>query len=252
VTLFDLKGKKALVTGGSRGLGRGMAEGLLEAGADVAILSRSGTIFTTAVYLCQAAARPVHPIQADMLDRAQLRRAFDRGLEKLGALDILVVNHGIQRRFPAEEFPVEDWDAILEINLTSMFLLDQLAGRVMLAQGHGKIINIASLLSFSGGFTVPAYAAAKGGVAQLTKALANEWAGRGVNVNAIAPGYMVTESTATLVTDPVRNRDISARIPAGRWGQPEDLKGIVVFLASEASNYVHGTVIPVDGGWMGR
>ena len=133
-----------------------------------------------------------------------------------------------------------------------MFLLNQLAGRVMLAQGHGKIINVASLLSFSGGFTVPAYAAAKGGVAQLTKALANEWARRGVNVNAIAPGYMVTDSTAALIADPVRNREISARIPVGRWGQPEDLQGIVIFLASEASDYVHGAVIPVDGGWMGR
>ena len=219
--LFDLTGRKALVTGGSRGLG-------------------------------QAAGRPVHPIQADLSDRTQLHWAFDEGLEKLGGLDILVVNHGIQRRFPAEDFPVEEWDEVLEVNLTSMFLLNQLAGRVMLAQGHGKIINVASLLSFSGGFTVPAYAAAKGGVAQLTKALANEWAGRGVNVNAIAPGYMVTDSTAALIADPVRNREISARIPAGRWGQPEDLQGIVIFLASDASNYVHGAVILVDGGWMGR
>ncbi|NIO09551.1 MAG: SDR family NAD(P)-dependent oxidoreductase, partial [Deltaproteobacteria bacterium] len=177
--LFDLTGKKGLVTGGSRGLGRGMAEGLLEAGADVAILSSSDTIFSAAEALGQVAGRPVHPIQADLSDRAQLHRAFDESLEKLGALDILVVNHGIQRRYPAEDFPVEDWDVILEINLTSMFLLDQLAGRIMLAQGHGKIINVASLLSFSGGFTVPAYAAAKGGVAQLTKALANEWARRG-------------------------------------------------------------------------
>jgi 2-deoxy-D-gluconate 3-dehydrogenase len=252
VRLFDLTEKKALVTGGSRGLGRGMAEGLLEAGADVAVFSSSHTIFSAAEALWQAAGRPVHPIQADLSDRAQLHRAFDESLEKLGGLDILVVNHGIQRRFPAEDFPVEDWDVILETNLTSMFLLNQLAGRVMLAQGQGKIINIASLLSFSGGFTVPAYAAAKGGVAQLTKALANEWAKRGVNVNAIAPGYIVTDSTAALVADPARNRDITARIPAGRWGQPEDLKGIVVFLASEASNYVHGVVIPVDGGWMGR
>jgi 2-deoxy-D-gluconate 3-dehydrogenase len=252
MNLFDLTKKKALVTGGSRGLGRGMAGGLLEAGADVAILGSSDIIFSAAEALGQATGRPVYPIQADLSDRAQLHRAFDESLEKLGALDILVVNHGIQRRFPAEEFPVEDWDVILETNLTSMFLLNQLAGRVMLAQGQGKIINIASLLSFSGGFTVPAYAAAKGGVAQLTKALANEWAGRGINVNAIAPGYLVTDSTAALVADPVRNRDIIARIPAGRWGQPEDLKGIVVFLASEASNYIHGVVIPVDGGWMGR
>ena len=250
--LFDLTGRKALVTGGSRGLGRGMAEGLLKAGADVAIVSSSDMIFSAAEALGQAAGRPVHPIQADLSDRTQLRRAFDEGLEKLGGLDILVVNHGIQQRFPAEDFPVEEWDTILEVNLTSMFLLNQLAGRVMLAQGHGKIINVASLLSLSGGFTVPAYAAAKGGVAQLTKALANEWAGRGVNVNAIAPGYMVTDGTAALIADPVRNREISVRIPVGRWGQPEDLQGIVIFLASEASNYVHGAVILVDGGWMAR
>ncbi len=252
MTLFDLTGKKALVTGGSRGLGRGMAEGLLEAGADIAILSSSDTIFNTAQELEQAVGQPVHPIQADLSDRAELQRAFDESLEKLGTLDILVVSHGIQRRFPSEEFPIEAWDLVLETNLTSMFLLNQLAGGVMLAQGHGKIINVASMLSFSGGFSVPAYAAAKGGVAQLTKALANEWAKRGVNVNAIAPGYFVTDSTAALVADPVRNRDISARIPAGRWGQPEDLHGIVVFLASEASSYIHGAVIVVDGGWMGR
>jgi 2-deoxy-D-gluconate 3-dehydrogenase len=250
--LFDLTGRKALVTGGSRGLGAGMARGLVKAGADVAIVSSSDTIFGAAETLGREAGRPVHPIQADLSDRAQLQRAFDEGVEKLGGQDILVVSHGIQRRFRAEDFPVEDWEMVLEVNLTSMFLLNQLAGRVMLAQGHGKIINVASLLSFSGGFTVPAYAAAKGGVAQLTKALANEWARHGVNVNAIAPGYMVTDLNAALIADPVRNREIGARIPAKRWGQPEDLEGIVVFLASEASNYVHGAVIPVDGGWMAR
>jgi 2-deoxy-D-gluconate 3-dehydrogenase len=250
--LFDLTGRKAVVTGASRGLGAGMAGGLLKAGADVAIVSSSDTILGAAETLGREAGRPVHAIQADLSDRAQLRRAFDEGLEKLGGQDILVVSHGIQRRFRAEDFPVEDWEMVLEVNLTSMFLLNQLAGRVMLAQGHGKIINVASLLSFSGGFTVPAYAAAKGGVAQLTKALANEWARHGVNVNAIAPGYMVTDLNAALIADPVRNREISARIPAKRWGQPEDLEGIVVFLASEASNYIHGVVIPVDGGWMAR
>ncbi len=250
--LFDLTGRKALITGGSRGLGRGMAGGLLKAGANVAIVSSSDMIFSAAETLEQDAGQPVHPIQADLSDRSQLREAFDEGLEKLGGLDILVVSHGIQRRSPAEDFPVEDWEMVLEVNLTSMFLLNQLAGRVMLAQGHGKIVNVASLLSFSGGFTVPAYAAAKGGVAQLTKALANEWAKGGVNINAIAPGYMVTDLNAALIADPVRNREISARIPARRWGQPEDLEGIVIFLASEASDYVNGAVIPVDGGWMAR
>jgi 2-deoxy-D-gluconate 3-dehydrogenase len=173
-------------------------------------------------------------------------------LDRLGTLDILVVNHGIQRRAPAADFSIEDWDAVLEVNLTSMFLLDQLAGRVMLARGKGKIINVASLLSYQGGITVPAYAAAKGGVAQLTRALSNEWAARGVNVNAIVPGYMDTDLNAALIADPERNRGILARIPAGRWGRPEDLKGVAVFLASDASDYVSGALIPVDGGWLGR
>jgi 2-deoxy-D-gluconate 3-dehydrogenase len=229
-----------------------MAAGLLRAGADVAIISSSNAIFGAADMLGQTAGRPVHALQADLSDRTELQQAFEHGVKQLGGLDVLVVNHAIQRRFPAEEFPIEDWDVILETNLTSMFLLNQLAGRVMLSRGQGKIINVASLLSFSGGITVPAYAATKGGVAQLTKALANEWAGQGVNVNAIAPGYMDTDSTAALLADPVRNRDITKRIPAGRWGQPEDLQGIVIFLASEASAYIHGAVIPVDGGWLAR
>lgn len=250
--LFDLSGKKALVTGGSRGLGRGMAEGLLEAGADVAILGQTELIFQTARELGEQAGRPVWPLQADLSDRAGVRQVFETCLEKLGTLDILVVSHGIQRRYPAEKFPLEEWDEVLEVNLTSVFLLNQLAARVMLPKGKGKIINIASLLSFSGGITVPAYAAAKGGVAQLTKALSNEWAGRGVNVNAIAPGYMDTDMNTALLNDPERNRTISERIPAGRWGQPADMKGLVVFLASDASDYINGIIIPVDGGWLGR
>jgi 2-deoxy-D-gluconate 3-dehydrogenase len=250
--LFDLSGRKGLVTGGSRGLGRGMAEALLEAGADVAIVGRSDLVFGTAQELSATTGQGVFPIQADLSDRHQLHKAFDTCIEQLGTLDILVVNHGIQRRSPAERFPVEDWDDVIEVNLTSMFLLDQRAGQVMLAKGKGKIINVASLLSFFGGITVPAYAAAKGGVAQLTKALSNEWAGRGVNVNAIAPGYMATDMNEALIADPDRNRMIMARIPAGRWGAPEDMKGAVVFLASDASDYVNAAVIPVDGGWMGR
>lgn len=250
--LFDLNGRKALVTGGNRGLGRGMAEGLLEAGADVAIMGRNDSIFLAAEELGQAAGREVAAIKTDLSDRDQLRTGFEESLARLGTLDILVVNHGIQRRHPAEEFPVEDWDEVLEVNLTSMFLLDQLAGRVMLAKGKGKIINVASLMVFIGGITVPAYAAAKGGVGQLTKALSNEWAGRGVNVNAIAPGYMATEMNEALMADPERSKMISARIPAQRWGQPDDMKGVAIFLASDASDYVNGAIIPVDGGWLGR
>ncbi len=250
--LFDLTGQKALVTGGNRGLGRGMAEAMLEAGASLAIIGRSDSIYTSAQELGQVAGQEVVAVKADLSDRAQLQQGFDKCLEKLGALDILIVNHGIQRRSPAENFPVEGWDEVLEVNLTSMFLLNQLAGRVMLAKGKGKIINVASLLTFIGGITVPAYAAAKGGVAQLTKALSNEWAGRGVNVNAIAPGYMATEMNEALIADPDRNKMISVRIPAQRWGQPDDMKGVAIFLASAASNYVSGAVIPVDGGWLGR
>lgn len=251
-SLFDLTGRKALVTGGSRGLGRAMAEALVEAGADAAILGRTETVLNTAREMTQALEREVIPIQADLADRDALQLAFGECIDRLGTLDIIIVSHGIQRRYPAEEFPVEDWDAVLEVNLTSMFLLDQLAGRVMLSKGRGKIINVASLLTFFGGLTVPAYAAAKGGVGQLTKALSNEWAARGVNVNAIAPGYMATEMTQALIDDPNRNKLILSRIPAGRWGQAQDLKGAAVFLASDASDYVNGVVIPVDGGWLGR
>jgi 2-deoxy-D-gluconate 3-dehydrogenase len=250
MNLFDLTGKKALVTGGSRGLGRALATAMLEAGAETAIVGTSASVFSAAEGLSQATGRTASGIQADLSEREQLQRAFDEGVEKLGGLDILIVNHGINRRAPAENFTIEDWDKILEVNLTSMFLLDQLAGRYMLAKGQGKIINIASLLSFIGGVHIPAYAAAKGGVAQLTKALANEWAGRGVNVNAITPGYFETDLTEALRNDPQRNKMISERIPAKRWGRPEDLKGAAIFLASDASNYINGAIIPVDGGWL--
>lgn len=250
--LFNLSGKKALVTGGSRGLGRAMAEAMLEFGAEVAIVGSSERVMVTAAELSQATGQRAIPIQADLGDREQLQRAFEASLNQLGTLDILIVSHGVQRRAPAEEFPLEAWDFVLEVNLTSMFLLDQLAGRVMLAKGKGKIINIASLLSFSGGITIPAYAAAKGGVARLTMALSNEWSKRGVNVNAIAPGYMNTEMNEALINNPARNQQILDRIPAGRWGQPHDMKGAALFLASDASDYVSGVIIPVDGGWMGR
>ena len=244
--LFSVEGKKALVTGGSVGLGRAMAEALVEGGARVAIVGRSERVFDTAREIGAI------PLQADLADRAQTLALVDRAAEALGGLDILVNNAGVQRRHPAEEFPLDDWDTVLAVNLDAVWILAQAAGRMMLSQGHGKIINIASAMSFLGGVTVPAYAASKGGVAQLTKALSNEWAGRGVNVNAIAPGYMNTEMIAALVGNPQRGPLILARVPAGRWGVPDDLKGMVLFLASAASDYVHGAIIPVDGGFLGR
>jgi len=244
--LFSVQGRKALVTGGSAGLGRAMAEALVEGGARVAIVGRSERIFDTAREIGAI------PLQADLADREQALVVVDRAVEALGGLDILVNNAGVQRRHPAEEFPLEDWDYVLSVNLDAVWILAQTAGRYMLKQGYGKIINVASANSFVGGITIPAYAASKGGVAQLTKALSNEWAGRGVNVNAIAPGYMKTEMTEALVGNPDREPLILARIPAGRWGTPDDLKGVVLFLASAASDYVHGAVIPVDGGFLGR
>jgi 2-deoxy-D-gluconate 3-dehydrogenase len=181
-----------------------------------------------------------------------LGKAVSRVVAEFGRLDILINNAGIIRRAPALEFGEADWDAVLQINLRALFFLSQAAGRQMLDRGRGKIINIASMLSFQGGINVPAYTAAKSGVAGVTRALANEWAGRGVNVNAIAPGYMATDNTASLRADPGRSASILERIPAGRWGLPQDLMGAVVFLASSASDYLHGAIIPVDGGWLAR
>jgi 2-deoxy-D-gluconate 3-dehydrogenase len=202
--------------------------------------------------LADAGANVILHASHDLAGRDAAERLIADAVALAGALDILVNNAGVIRRSAAEEHSDGDWDDVIAVNLSSVFRLSRAAGRQMLARGAGKIINIASLLSFQGGIRVPAYAAAKGGVAQLTKALANEWAGRGVNVNAIAPGYMATDSTRALREDQVRSREISARIPAGRWGEPEDLAGAVVFLASAASDYVHGHVLVVDGGWMGR
>lgn len=252
MSLFDLTGKKALVTGSSRGIGRAIAAALLEAGAQVVVTGTNDRVVKTAKELASSTGGKVIPIQADLSRRDETKRLFEESLEKLVGLDILVVNHGLQRAHPADKFPIEDWDTVLEVDLTSMFILDQLAGQYMLAHEGGKIINIASLISVIGGMTVPAYAAAKGGVAQLTKALSNEWAGRGVNVNAIVPGFIHTDLTEDLVHDPGEGASLLARIPAGRWGVPDDLKGIAVFLASAASNYVSGAVIPVDGGFLAR
>lgn len=244
--LFSVEGKRALVTGGSTGLGRGMATALSEAGARVAVAARSERVLDTAAEI------DALPLQVDLADRDQALALIPRAVEALDGLDILVNNAGTQARHPAEQFPLEDWDRVLTINLDAVWILAQAAGRHMLEQGGGKIINIASEQSFFGGVTVPAYAASKGGVAQLTKALANEWAGRSVNVNAIAPGYMATEMVAALVGNPQREPAILARIPAGRWGTPADLGGAVIFLASAASDYLHGAIIPVDGGYLGR
>jgi 2-deoxy-D-gluconate 3-dehydrogenase len=248
--LFDLTGRVALVTGASRGLGAAMARALANAGADVALHASASDATATA----QAIGSRVRTITlaADLRDRAQTERLVSQTIERMGSIDILINNAGIIRRTPAADHTDEDWDDVIEIDLSSAFRLCRAAGRHMLARGRGKIINVTSLLAFQGGIRVPAYAAAKGGLAQLTKALANEWAGRGVNVNAIAPGYMQTDNTRALFDDPVRNQEITNRIPAGRWGKPDDLAGAAVFLASAASDYVHGHVLVVDGGWMGR
>jgi 2-deoxy-D-gluconate 3-dehydrogenase len=252
MSLFSISGKKAIVTGASGGLGRGMAEGLLEEGAEVVIIGLSERVHQTAAELVKTGAK-VHAVQGDLRDRAKLTAAFEAAVKLLGGtLDIIINCAGIQRRNKCEDFTLEDWDEVLDVNLTTVFILSQLAGRIMLQQGKGKIINIASMLSFFGGYTVPAYAASKGGVAQLTKALSNEWAGKGINVNAIAPGYMDTAMNTALKNDPDRNEQILGRIPAGRWGLPADLKGVAVFLASEASNYINGAIIPVDGGYLAK
>ncbi|WP_322645521.1 2-dehydro-3-deoxy-D-gluconate 5-dehydrogenase KduD [Oerskovia flava] len=249
---FRLDGKVALVTGSSRGLGQGAAVALAEAGADVALLDR--TVPTETVALVEATGRRVHTVQRDLATAtpAELDAAVAEVVEALGSVDVLVNNAGTIRRAPAAEHPTEDWDTVLTVNLDAVFHLSQAAGRRMLERGSGRIINVASMLSFQGGILVPGYAASKHAVAGLTKALANEWAGRGVNVNAVAPGYIATDNTAPIRADEARERTILERIPAGRWGMPADLQGTFVFLASDASAYVHGAIVPVDGGWLVR
>lgn len=251
MNLFNLDGKKAIVTGAAQGLGFGMAKGLMEAGAEVCILDISAHTQDT-VDRMNAKGYSCHGITVDLSDREALKRSFDEAMDLLGGrLDILVTAAGVQKRHFCEDFPVEDWDWVMEINLHSVFLLCQLAGRQFMAQNsRGKIINISSLNAFFGGYTVPAYAASKGGISQLTKALSNEWSGKGINVNAIAPGYMATELNTALLADEKRSADILSRIPAGRWGTPDDLKGCAVFLASNASDYLGGAIIPVDGGYL--
>lgn len=250
--LFRLDGQVALVTGASRGLGRGMALALAEAGADIVALDRTGGGETAAAVADLG--RQFLPLPIDLLNATpeKLSEAVTQAVATFGRLDILVNNAGIIRRAPAVETASADWQAVLQVNLNAAFYLSQAAAHVMLDQGRGKIINIASMLSYQGGILVPAYTAAKSALAGLTRALANEWAGQGINVNAIAPGYMATDNTAPLQADAERNRAILARIPAGRWGEATDLDGTVIFLASRASDYMHGSLIPVDGGWLSR
>lgn len=247
---FSLEGQVALVTGANKGLGQGIALALAQAGADVAAVSSSEADDTAAKV--RALGRRFAFIQADLSSLRPIPRVLDETLQQLGRLDILVNNAGMIRRADAVDFSEADWDTVMDLNLKSAFFLCQAAGRHFIAQGRGKIINIASMLSFQGGIRVPSYTASKSGLAGITRLLANEWAAKGVNVNAIAPGYMATDNTAQLRADEQRNRDILARIPAGRWGTPEDLAGAAVFLASRASDYVHGTVLAVDGGWLAR
>jgi 2-deoxy-D-gluconate 3-dehydrogenase len=250
MNLFDLTGRVAAVTGANTGIGQGIAVALARAGADVALVGRSACDETAA--LVRDAGRRAIFVQADLSTIAPIQSVIDRTLAELGGLDILVNNAGIIRRADAVEFSEEDWDAVIDTNLKSVFFLCQAAGRHMIAQGAGKIVNIASMLSFQGGIRVPSYTAAKSGVAGLTKLLANEWAAKGVNVNAIAPGYIATNNTTALQADETRNRQIIERIPAARWGAPSDLGGAAVFLSSSASDYVNGHILAVDGGWLAR
>jgi 2-deoxy-D-gluconate 3-dehydrogenase len=249
---FKLHDRVALVTGASTGLGAAIAVALAEAGAQVSCHGNTRSPESTCDRI-QSAGGVAHAITGDLVKPETARSLVEQTLERFGRIDILVNNAGTIRRAPAVDYSDDDWATVIEVNLSSVFRLSQLVGKQMIErQRGGKIVNIASLLSFQGGIMVPAYAASKGGVAQLTKALANEWARFGINVNAIAPGYMRTSNTAALQADETRNRQILERIPAGRWGEPEDLAGAAVFLSSSASDYVNGHVLVVDGGWMGR
>lgn len=251
MNLFSLSGKKAIVTGACAGLGLSMAEALAEAGATVALIDRIETAAQVAEELSVDGKKFIG-ITSDLLDRKDLHHGFQQSVAALGGVDILINNAGMQARGMAEEIELSNWDRLIELNVTAVFEMSKLAARQMIAQGSGKIINVASLLSFFGGYTCAPYAASKGAVAQLTKAFSNEWASKGVTVNAIAPGYMDTALNTQIINDPVRFNEISQRIPIGRWGQPDDLKGTIVYLASKASDYVTGAIIPIDGGYLSR
>jgi 2-deoxy-D-gluconate 3-dehydrogenase len=247
---FSLEGKVALVTGANTGLGQGIALALAQAGADIAAAGIQAP--TETEEKVKALGRRFVAIEANLISIEPVQRVLDETLAGLGRLDILVNNAGLIRRADAVDFSEQDWDDVMNVNIKSAFFMAQAAGRHFIAQGRGKIINIASMLSFQGGIRVPSYTASKSGIAGITRLLANEWGAKGVNINAIAPGYMATDNTAQLRADAARNQSILDRIPAGRWGVPEDLGGTAVFLASSASDYVNGTVIPVDGGWLAR
>jgi 2-dehydro-3-deoxy-D-gluconate 5-dehydrogenase len=248
--LFDLSGKVALITGGSTGLGQGIALALAKAGADIAVAGITPADVTAAQV--RALGRRFVDIRADLMSVEPIPRIVEETLAGLGHFDILINNAGRIRRADALDFSEQDWDEVMNVNIKSAFFMCQAAGRHFIAQGGGKIINIASMLSFQGGIRVPSYTASKSGIAGITRLLANEWAAKGVNVNAIAPGYMTTDNTAQLRSDPERSKAILDRIPAGRWGEPSDLAGTAIFLASSASNYVNGVILPVDGGWLAR
>ncbi|MDD5010966.1 MAG: 2-dehydro-3-deoxy-D-gluconate 5-dehydrogenase KduD [Phycisphaerae bacterium] len=248
---FKLDGKIAIVTGSSRGLGKAMAIGLAEAGADIALVGRSDMKETQRQI--EKLGRKCIAIKADLISKDCVDEIVDTTVKKLGGIDILVNNAGITRRAPCVEFSEKDWDDVMNVNIRTLFFLSQAVAKVFIKQGRGgKIINTASMLSFQGGILISSYTASKSAVAGLTRLMANELAKHNINVNAIAPGYMATDITAPLRKDPVRNKSILERIPAGRWGEPDDLKGMVVFLASEAASYLHGSIVSVDGGWLAR
>jgi len=248
---FRLDGRVATITGANRGLGLGIATALAQAGADIVSVQRSPDAAAVRAAV-EGAGRRFLAVSLDVGERAAPAAALEQTLAAFNRADILVNNAGVQRRAPAEDFPLPDWDLVLNVNLNAVFRFAQTYGRHMLANGGGKIINIASLIALQGGYTIAAYSAAKHGVAGITQSLCNEWAGRGINVNAIAPGYMATEMNSALIADPLRSAQIGARIPAGRWGEPVDMGGAAVFLASRASDYIHGQMLAVDGGWLAR
>ena len=248
--MWSLKGKVAVITGGTRGIGRAIAEAYAEAGADIALVARQ--IPEEVVKGIVARGVRCAPFEYDLSDCSGIKALVASIADTFGTIDIFLNNAGAQKRHPCVDFPENDWDYVMNVNSKAVFFLCQEVGKIMIAKGYGKIVNIASLLSFQGGLTVPAYAASKGAVMQFTKSLSNEWASLGVNVNCIAPGYIDTDLNTALINNPERSRQILERIPAGRWGKPSDIAGAALFLASAGSDYVNGIILPVDGGWLGR